>query len=146
MATIATFDEFGDAMSTPTAEDSTPTEARKGFYVHGWLLAVIGAVVVIAAGFAIGLAIDRGGDGARGGGRDFGRFGEHHGGGGHGLGIIVLLILIAVAIAGVVFIARRFISRSNEARTGAEELLAERFARGEIDEADYLSRRNALRS
>ena len=25
-------------------------------------------------------------------------------------------------------------------------ILAERFARGEIDEADYLSRRNALRS
>src|ERR1700690_514708 len=113
MATIATLDEFGDAMSTPTAENSTPTEARKGFYVHGWLLAVVGAVVVIAAGLAIGFAIDRGGDdGARGGGRDVGRFGEHHGGGGHGLGIIVLLILIAVAIAGVVFIATRFISRS----------------------------------
>jgi uncharacterized membrane protein len=30
-------------------------------------------------------------------------------------------------------------------KTSAEDLLAERFARGEIDEADYVSRRDALR-
>ena len=30
--------------------------------------------------------------------------------------------------------------------TGAEQILAERFARGEIDEAEFVARRNALRN
>ncbi len=58
----------------------------------------------------------------------------------------MLLVLIVLGIAAVVFIARRFANQRREVKTGAEELLAERFAHGEIDEADYLSRRNALRS
>lgn len=133
-------------MSTPTTESSSNTPERKGFYVRGWILAVVGVVIVAAAAVAIGFAVSDGGDGDR---REFGRgggFGEHHGRGGHGLGIIVLLILIALAIAAAVLIARRYATRSNETRSSAEEILADRFARGEIDEADYLSRRNALRS
>jgi putative membrane protein len=134
-------------MSTPTTESPSSAPERKGFYVKGWILAVVGVVVVLAAAVAIGLAVGDGGGGERGGrelGGPEGGF-QHHGGEGHGLRIVVLLILIALAIAGAVFLIRRNAARSADQKTSAEEILAERFARGEIDEADYRSRRNALR-
>jgi putative membrane protein len=134
-------------VSTSTTESSSSVPERKGFYVRGWILAAVGVVVVAAAAVAIGFAVSDGGDGDRRElGREGGRFGDSHGGGGHGFRIIVLLILIALAIAAAVLIARRYASRSKETQTSAEAVLAERFARGEIDETDYLSRRNALRS
>jgi putative membrane protein len=131
-------------MSTPTAENSPNAPERKGFYVQGWILAALGAVVVLAVAVAVGFAVGREGGGGE-EGRLEGGF-RHHGGEGHGLGIVVLLILIAIAIAAAVFLTRRYTGQSADAKTSAEELLAERFARGEIDEADYVSRRNALRS
>jgi putative membrane protein len=138
--------ETEGAMATETTEVSTNPPERKGFYVRGWILAVVAVVIVAAAAVAIGFAMNDGGDGDR---RGFGRgggFGGRHGDGGHGLGIILLLILIALAIAGAVLVARRYAARAKETGSSAEEILAERFARGEIEEADYLSRRNALRS
>jgi putative membrane protein len=143
---IAGRDETGDAVSTQTTEGSPNTPERKGFYVRGWILAVVGVVIVAAAAVAIGFAVSDGGDGDR---RGFGRgggFGDRHGGGGHGLGIVVLLILIALVIAAAVLVARRYTARANETGSNAKEILAERFARGEIDEGDYLNRRNALRN
>jgi putative membrane protein len=134
-------------VSIPTSQSQSNAPERSGFYVRGWILAVVGVVIVAAAAVAIGFAVSDGGHGDRRElGRQGGRFGEHHGGEGHGLGIIVLLIVIALFIAAVALIARRYASRSNETLTSAEAVLAERFARGEIDEADYLSRRDALRS
>jgi uncharacterized membrane protein len=131
-------------MSTPTAESPTNAPERKGFYVPGWLLAVLGAVVALAAAVAIGFAWGRDGGSGEEGGQEVGF--QHHDGDGHALGIIVLLILIAGVIAVAVFLARRSAARPGEVKTSAEDVLAERLARGEIDEADYLSRRNALRS
>jgi putative membrane protein len=136
-------------MSAATDEGPSAPPERKGFYVHGWVLAAIGAVVLLAAAVAIGFAVgDEGhGNDAREGAEEGGRVFEHHGGGGHrGIAIIILLILIAAAITAAVLIARRISSRADGSKTSAEEILAERFARGEIDEADYLSRRAALRS
>ena len=136
-------------MSTPTDERPTNAPERKGFYVQGWLLAALGVVVVLGVAIAIGFAVGGDGGGGDGGGGEAGGpeggF-QHHGGEGHGRGIIVLLILIAIVIAAAVFFARRYRAPSADAKTSAEEILAERFARGEIDEADYLSRRDALRS
>ena len=130
-----------------STDSSSNSPARNGFYVRGWVLAVVGVIVLAAAAVVIGFAVDDGGDGDRREmGRAGGRFGDHHGGGGHGLGIIILLILIALAITAVVLLVRGYKSRSNETTTSAEDILAGRFARGEIDEADYLSRRTALRS
>jgi putative membrane protein len=73
------------------------------------------------------------------------RFGNHHDGR-HPFAIILLLVLIALAVTGVVLLVRRSSARANASRSSAEDILATRFARGEIDEADYLSRRAALRS
>jgi putative membrane protein len=140
---MATDNETGESVSTPTADAPSETPERKGFYVNRWILVALGLVIVVAAAIAIGFAVSDGGDGER---RSFGRFGEHHGGGGHILGIIVLLVLIAFAITAAVLVARRYRERSTDVKTSAERILAERFARGEIDEADFLSRRDALRS
>jgi putative membrane protein len=138
---MAATNEPGDTVSTPTVETPPDAPERKGFYVNRWVLAAIGVVLVAAAAVAIGFAVsDRGGSDRR----EFGGFGEHHGGR-HVLGIIVLLILIGLVIAAAVLIARRYRERATDVRTNAERILAERFARGEIDEADYVSRRNALR-
>ncbi len=135
-------------MSTPTSDNPPSAPARKGFYVRGWVLAVVAVVVVVAAAVAIGFAVSDGGDGDR---RGFGReggtpFGDHHDGGGHPLGFLVLLVLIALVVAAVVLVVRHFRAQPRDVKSSAEALLAERFARGEIDEGDYLSRRNALRS
>ena len=134
-------------MSTPTSDDPSNVSERKGFYVRGWVLAVVAVVVVVAAAVAIGLAVSDGGDGDH---RGFGRggvrpFGVQHDGGGHGFGLLVLLVLIALVVAAVVLVVRHFRAQTRAATTSAEALLAERFARGEIDEADFLSRRSALR-
>jgi putative membrane protein len=135
-------------MSTPTVDDPSNASERKGFYVRGWVLAVVAVVVVAAAAVAIGFAVSDGGDGDRRGfGRGGGRpFGDQHGGGGHVLGVLVLLVLIALVVAVVVLFVRHFRAQPRDATTSAEALLAERFARGEIDEGEYLSRRDALRS
>jgi putative membrane protein len=129
-------------MSTSTAEGSANTPERSGFSISGWILALLGVVVVGAAAFAVGFAVSRH---DRGGERRFGGPLAEHDGGGRGLGLLVLLILIALVVAAVVFLARRSATQRRGVKTSAEDLLAERFARGEIDEADYVSRRDALR-
>lgn len=63
--------------------------------------------------------------------------------------IIGMLAFWALAVAGVVYVvrARRATSGADSqppGRNSAEQVLAERFARGEIDEPEFTSRRNAL--
>jgi putative membrane protein len=128
-----------------TSEPSN-TPDRKGFRVPGWVLAVGGAVVLLVAAVLIGRAVrDDDGGGRRVFGEDGRSFVVHHG---HPVArVLILLILIAAVVAGVVYLTRRMTARSDATKaTSAEALLAERFARGEIDEADYRSRRDALRS
>lgn len=60
-----------------------------------------------------------------------------------GIGWLVFLALVAVV---VVFFARQSRERSSRgAGGGAEALLDERFARGEVDEDEYRRRRSTLR-
>ena len=60
-----------------------------------------------------------------------------------GLGWLVFLALIATV---VVFFVRQSRERGfGGASRGANEVLADRFARGEIDEDEYRRRRDALR-
>ena len=49
-------------------------------------------------------------------------------------------------IALAVGYARRSTTKSTELRCGAEDVLAERFARGEIDENEYLARLTVIKS
>jgi putative membrane protein len=70
-------------------------------------------------------------------------------------GWIVMLLLLALIVLVTVLLVRHFAERNRVVATGgraapaagrgAEDILAERFARGEIDEDDFRRRRDALR-
>jgi putative membrane protein len=66
------------------------------------------------------------------------------------LWILVAGIVIALIVLAVVTLVRHYSAQPAQsamptAATSAEELLAQRFARGEIDEDEYRRRRDALR-
>jgi putative membrane protein len=83
---------------------------------------------------------------------------------GRGVGLLIFVILVVLVVTAIVLLVRHFsMSRRPVApvasgpvpaasapivpiASSAEQLLADRFARGEIDEAEFVSRRNALRS
>jgi len=73
-------------------------------------------------------------------------------GGGHWwawlIGAVVLVILVGLVVFAVVRMTTSSGTSATNApeRRSAEDLLAERFARGEIDEDEYRRRRDALRS
>ena len=52
--------------------------------------------------------------------------------------------LVILVIAAAVLIARRYREHSTDVRTNAERILAERFARGEIDRDEFQERRDTL--
>jgi putative membrane protein len=61
------------------------------------------------------------------------------------MGIGWLVFLAAVVSLVVLFLRQRPAHGDGDRRSRPEELLAERFARGEIDEEEYRRRRAALR-
>ena len=62
------------------------------------------------------------------------------------MGIGWLVFLAAIVVIVVVLVRRSDHRGTTVARSGSEELLAQRLARGEIDEDEYRRRRDALRS
>jgi putative membrane protein len=54
------------------------------------------------------------------------------------------LLLLSLATTAVVLAVRSSSGRNTGVRGAADDVLAERFARGEIDEDEYDRRRNAL--
>jgi len=77
----------------------------------------------------------------------YGHMGYGMGWGGWFLGPLMMILFVALAIAAVV-VTLRLLGVGGQAgsRRGALDLLDERFARGEIDRAEYEERRNALGS
>jgi putative membrane protein len=130
-------------MSTP--DELVPAESRKGFHVPVWLVVVLGVLVVGGGAFLVGRAVSHR--------RERVGFGGRFDGGhvGHPIfWIFVVGIVIALIVAAVVALVRHYsVPRGQSAMptapSSAEELLAQRFARGEIDEAEYRARRDALR-
>jgi putative membrane protein len=116
--------------------DVSSAPARHGIHVPTWVFVTIGGVLLFGIAFAIGRRSER---------RHFdgGRFGEHAGR--HGLGILVVLVIVALVITGIVLAVRHFSGGGTSGTRDAENLLAQRLARGEIDEAEYRSRLDALR-
>ena len=135
----------------PASPEPAPPTRRNGFYVSPWVFAVVGGLVLLAVGFVVGRRVDRGDH------HDRAMFRGGDGAGGHrGLGILIALVVLALIVTGIVLLVRHFTTprvdtatddTATRARaTSAEQVLADRFARGEIDEADFVSRRNALRT
>jgi putative membrane protein len=73
-------------------------------------------------------------------------YGDHMSGWGWALATIGMVAFWGLVITGIVLFVR-YVGRSHEppAPRTPEQLLAERFARGEIDEAEYHDRLAALR-
>jgi putative membrane protein len=144
----------------PAAPAPAPPPRRSGFYVAPWVLAVLGGLVLLGIGFVLGRAVDRRDD-RRMGPFVRGRMGDDPG---RGVGLLIFVILVVLVVTAIVLLVRHFsMSRRPVApvasgpvpaasapivpiASSAEQLLADRFARGEIDEAEFVSRRNALRS
>jgi putative membrane protein len=72
-------------------------------------------------------------------------YGNGMGGWGPGLMAVGNLLLWTMIILGVIALLRHTRSTSPGPRPTAEELLAERFARGDISEQDYRERLDVLR-
>ena len=75
--------------------------------------------------------------------------GDHMDGNGWGRGVIFGLVVLALIVVLVVFLIRHFSSSGGRGGGGgtrsAQDILAERFARGEIDEDVYRKRQATLR-
>ena len=57
------------------------------------------------------------------------------------------LVFLAIVVLAVLFVVQQSADRGHGTRSrGAEDVLAERLARGEIDEDEYRRRRDALRN
>jgi putative membrane protein len=137
----------------PAAPEPAQPPRRSGFYVTPWVFAVLGGLALLVAGFVVGRAVDRRNHGDR----PFFRGAD--GGAGHpALRLLILLVVIALVVAAVVALVRHFSHRDGAVATAvspapapatpgsiAEQVLADRFARGEIDEAEFVSRRDTLR-
>jgi putative membrane protein len=63
-----------------------------------------------------------------------------------GWGWLVMLVLIVLVVAVTVLLVRHFSTGGRSSNVGAEQVLAERFARGEIDEEEFRKRRDTLRA
>ena len=131
-------------IDTPPPAAPAPRPHRSGFYVSPWVLAVVGGLVLLAVGFVVGRAVDRRNH------HDGSVFRDHAGNGRHPLAILLVLIVLALLVTGIVLLVRHY-SRPRDDTAApppgstAEQVLADRFARGEIDEAEFVSRRNVLR-
>ena len=61
-------------------------------------------------------------------------------------GFLVWAVVILAVVAGLSAVIIASLRRSAEPRGAPEQILAERFARGEIDKDEYRLRRRVLRS
>ncbi len=78
----------------------------------------------------------------------YGWYGDHMNGWGWVAASVTMLLVTALLVLGAIAVARQFRPGpgSGIAPTDAEQVLAERYARGEIDDEEYARRLANLRS
>jgi putative membrane protein len=138
----------------------TPTPApehreHRGWHIPTWAAITAGVVLLVVAALGVlrAVRLHRGDHVDRG----FGRMGDHMGNGGHVHWVLWIVVILAL-VGGIALLVAASRHRraavaapasatlAAPAAVGAEQILAERFARGEIDEAEFVARRNALRN
>ena len=132
----------------PASPEPAQPERRSGFYLAPWVLAVVGGLVLLGIGFAVGRLVD-------------GEHGEHsdgpffrggEGGGDHrGLRIVVVLVVLScrsspASCCSCATTRRPDRTRQPSTRRRTPSRCSPIASLGEIDEAEFVSRRNALRS
>jgi putative membrane protein len=142
-----------EAVMTAVAPAPAPaTHQRRGWHIPTWAAITAGVVLLVVAALGVLRAVrlhrrdrfDRG----------FGRMGDHMGSG-HVHWVLWLVVILAL-VGGIALLVAATRSRRAAVAAvaapavvtpavGAEQILAERFARGEIDEAEFVARRDALR-
>jgi putative membrane protein len=70
---------------------------------------------------------------------------DHHSWG-SGWGWFVMVVMLLLVVAVTVLLVRHFNDGGRARNRNAHDVLADRFARGDIDEEEYRKRRDALRS
>ncbi len=75
----------------------------------------------------------------------YGNMGYGMGYGGWFFGPLMMIVFFGLIIAAVAGALRLFGGGQASSRTSAADILAERFAAGEIDEAEFTARRKALK-
>jgi putative membrane protein len=135
-------------MTATTPDLAATPPPRRGFFAPRWLVYTLGGLVLLAIGFVVGRRVGRNHDRGRGPGRFEGRarFGDHHDAAGRGLGLLIAIVVLVLIVAGIVALVRHFSAARHEGAASAERVLEDRFARGEIDEEEFLRRRAALRA
>jgi putative membrane protein len=130
-------------MSTSPGE-AAQAKSRRGLQLPVWLVVALGGLLV-AGGAFVAVVVSRHRDRVRFGGRFVGGHVGHP-----ILWLFVIGIVIALIVVAVIALVRHYSIEPGQsavptAPSRAEELLAERFARGEIDEEEFRRRRDALR-
>ena len=135
-------------MTATTPDLAATPPPRRGFFAPRWLVYTLGGLAILVVGFGVGRRVGRNHDRGDGRGRfdDGGRFGDHHHVAGRGLGLLIALVVLVLIVAAIVALVRHFSAAKHEGAASAERVLADRFARGEIDEEEFLRRRTALRT
>jgi len=148
---------------TPAPSPVPAAPERRGWHIPHWA-AITGGVLLLAIaalGVLRAVRLHRGDRGGRFGGGMDRAFGDHAGNG-HVHWVLWIVVIVAL-VGGIALLVAASRSRRTATATaavatpasavpaamgttGAEQILAERFARGEIDEAEFVARRNALRS
>ena len=125
------------------AEPSVVSD-RRGIHVPVWVFIAVGGVLLFGLAFAIGRRSEHHHD----------RFDGtllHRGSEVRWPGVIFGLLLIAFIVTGIVLLVRAFArptpnAAASSPTAAAEQVLADRLARGEIDEDEYRRRLAALRA
>ena len=148
---------------TPAPSPVPAAPERRGWHIPHWA-AITGGVLLLAIaalGVLRAVRLHRGDRGGRFGGGMDRAFGDHAGNG-HVHWVLWIVVIVAL-VGGIALLVAASRSRRTATATaavatpasavpaamgttGAEQILAERFARGEIDEAEFVARRNALRN
>jgi putative membrane protein len=143
-------------MTTVAPPPAPAAEHRehRGWHIPTWAATTVGVILLVVAALGVLRAVRLHRDRV---GRGFGRIGGNIGNG-HVHWVLWIVVILAAAGGIALLVAASRSRRTGAAATAtplvpatpvgaaaAEQILAERFARGEIDEAEFVARRDALR-
>ena len=135
-------------MTATTPDLAGAPQPRKGFFAPRWLVYTLGGLVILVIGFAVGRRVGRNHDRGRVRRSTAGTLRRPPHVAGRGSRSPDRDRRARAHRCAIVALVRHFSAAKHEGEgaANAERVLADRFARGEIDEEEFLRRRAALRT